>query len=263
LSLFPKFGGLQNIIWSLNFSLKNYLFSISIFQFYFCKKFYLIKVRWIKTRKTAINLITAYYFQLALLLGVGIYGISAVNKLVRQFDDLFGKKLIPAMDISHVLELQYQNRFHLEEFLTGLSLENQVQLLDDIHRNNAEMDSIVNLYITAASFMEAEERQDLKDFAKAQKTYKKEENYIINLHGSGHGSVAASRFKVESNIKFQEAVKPMKKFEAIELVLGKKIFDRVKGQVNVINWVLYIAMSFGILLAITIGINLGRQFMEN
>ncbi len=220
-------------------------------------------MRWIKTRKIAINLISAYYFQLALLLGVGIYGISAVNKLVRQFDDLFGKKLIPAMDISHVLELQYQNRFHLEEFLTGLSLENQVQLLDDIHRNNAEMDSLVNLYITSSSYMEREELQDLKDFAKAQKTYKKEENYIINLHGTGHGSVAASRFKIESNIKFQDVVKPMKKFEAEEVRLGKKIFERVKEQVSTINWVLYISMSFAILIAITIGLNLGRQFMEN
>jgi len=220
-------------------------------------------VRWIKTRKTAINLISAYYFQLALLLGVGIYGISAVNKLVRQFDDLFGKKLIPAMDISHVLELQYQNRFHLEEFLTGLSLENQVQLLDDIHRNNTEIDSVVNLYITSSSYMEVAELQDLKEFAKAQKAYKKEENYIINLHGSGHGSVAASRFKIESNIKFQDAVKPMKKFEDEELRLGKKIYERVKDQVSTINWVLYISMSFAILLAITIGLNLGRQFMEN
>ena len=220
-------------------------------------------MRWIKTRKTAINLISAYYFQLALLLGVGIYGISAVNKLVRQFDDLFGKKLIPAMDISHVIELQYQNRFHLEEFLTGLSLENQVQLLDDIHRNNIEIDSLVNLYITSSSYMEVEEIQDLKDFAKAQKTYKKEENYIINLHGSGHGSVAASRFKIESNIKFQDTVKPMKKFEDEELRLGKKIFERVKDQGNIISWVLYISMSFAILLAITIGLNLGRQFMEN
>jgi len=218
---------------------------------------------WIKTRKTAINLISAYYFQLALLLGLGIYGISAVNKLVNQFDDLFGKKLIPAMDISHVLELQFQNRFHLEEFLTGLSLENQVQLLDDIHRNNGEIDSLVNLYITSSSFMEPEEKQDLKDFAKAQKIYRKEENYIISLHGTGHGSVAEARFKLESTIKFQDAVKPMKKFEAAEVKLGKKIFERVKGQVRTINWVLYISMSFAILLAISIGLNLSRHFMED
>jgi hypothetical protein len=147
--------------------------------------------------------------------------------------------------------------------LTGLSLENQVEILDDIHRNNAEIDSLINLYITSSSYMEPEERDDLKEFAKAQKVYKKEENYIVNLHGTGHGSVAAGRFKLESNIKFQEAVKPMKKFEAAELKLGKKIFERVKSQVNTINWVLYISMSFAILIAITIGLNLGRQFVEN
>jgi hypothetical protein len=111
--------------------------------------------------------------------------------------------------------------------------------------------------------MEPEERKDLKDFAKAQKAYKKEENYIVNLHGTGHGSVAAARFKLESNIKFQDAVKPMKKFEDAELKLGKRIFERVKSQATVINWVLYISMAFGVLLAISLGLNLSRHFMEN
>jgi hypothetical protein len=55
----------------------------------------------------------------------------------------------------------------------------------------------------------------------------------------------------------------MKKFEAAEVKLGKKIFERVKGQVRTINWVLYISMSFAILLAISIGLNLSRHFMED
>jgi hypothetical protein len=220
-------------------------------------------VRWLKNKKTKINLIAAYYFQLALLLGIGIYGITGVNKINNQFNELFGKKLIPAMDISRVLELQYQNRFHLEEFLTGLSLENQIQLLDDIKRNNNEIDSLINIYITSSSYMEKGEREDLKDFAKAHKGYRKEESYIISLHGTGHGSVAASRFKLESSIKFQNAVRPMKKFEARELSLGKKINDRVKEQVNAMNWVLYTVMAFAILASITLGLNLGKKFLEN
>jgi hypothetical protein len=75
--------------------------------------------------------------------------------------------------------------------------------------------------------------------------------------------VAASRFKTESNIKFQAAVKPMKKFEAAEMRLGKNIYDQVKDQVTTINWVLYICIAFGVLLAITLGLNLSRQFMEH
>lgn len=182
---------------------------------------------------------------------------------MKQFDDLFAKKLIPAMDISRVLELQYQNRFHLEEFLTGMSLENQVQLLEDIHQNNKAIDSLVSMYISSSSYMEPEERNDLKEFAKAQKAYRKEENYIINLHGTGHGSTAAARFKFESNIKFQAAVRPMKKFEAVEIKLGKRILEKVKSQVNTINWVLYASMCFAVLLSIAIGIAIGRSAMEN
>jgi hypothetical protein len=220
-------------------------------------------VRWLKSKKSRINLIAVYYFQLLLLLGIGIYSISGVNKIQRQFSELFAKKLIPAMDISRVLELQYQNRFHLEEFLTGLSLENQIQLLDDIKRNNNEIDSLTNLYITSSSSMEAIEREDLKEFARAHKVYRKEEGYIISLHGAGHGSVAANRFKLESSIKFQNAVRPMKKFEAVELSLGKKINEKVKIQVNAMNWVLYSVMALAILGSITLGLNLGKLYMEN
>lgn len=220
-------------------------------------------MRWLKSKKARVNLIAVYYFQLILLLGIGIYSLSGVNKIQKQFSELFSKKLIPAMDISRVLELQYQNRFHLEEFLTGLSLENQIQLLDDIRRNNNEIDSLTNLYITSSSSMESIEREDLKEFVKAHKAYRKEEGYIINLHGAGHGSVAANRFKLESSIKFQNAVRPMKKFEAIELSLGKKINERVKGQVNAMNWVLYSVMALAVLGSIALGLNLGKMYMEN
>lgn len=220
-------------------------------------------MRWIKSPKTALNLISAYYFQLAILIGVGVYGITAVNKLKKQFDDLFGRKLIPAMDISRVLELQYQNRFHLEEFLSGLSIENQVELMDDIRRNNQEIDSLVSLYTASSTYMEEEERKDLKDFHKAHNNYKKEENYIMSLHGTGHKDEAEARFKLESNIKFQNAVKPMKKFELAEVELGRKIFERVKGQVSTINWVMYITMTFALVVSIIMGIHLGRHYMEN
>lgn len=213
-------------------------------------------------QKKGINLAIAFYMQVALVIALGVYCISAVNHMVRQFDELFGKKLIPAMDISHVLELQFQNRFHLEEFLTGLSLHNQVELLDDIHRNNAEIDSLVNLYITSSSYMEPEEKNDLIEFARAHKIYRKEENYIINLYGTGHGSVASARFKLESNIKFQNAVKPMKKFEAAELKLGKRILERVREQSNIINWILYASMAFALVIAIIVGLRLSRQYVD-
>jgi hypothetical protein len=100
-------------------------------------------MRWFNKWKSSRSLISAYFFQLAVLLALGIYGISAVKSLERKFDALFSRKLIPAMDISRMLELQFQNRFHLEEYLTGLSLEDQVELLNDMQKNNRAIDSLV------------------------------------------------------------------------------------------------------------------------
>jgi hypothetical protein len=220
-------------------------------------------MRWLYNRKAVQNLIAAYYIQLALLMGFGIYGISAVNTLERKFNALFSKKLIPAMDISHLLELQFQNRFHLEEYLTGLSLESQVQLLDEMHRNNRTIDSLLGAYIGNFSGMETEEVRDLKEFLLAHRNYRKEENYILNLHGAGNEQQAISRFRMEASIKFQQAVAPMKKFEEVEVRLGRQILEEVKEKAQTISWILFAAMICAIMLAIWIGLRVSRNYLES
>jgi hypothetical protein len=214
-------------------------------------------------RKSFKSLVIAYFLQLAVLMAIGIYGISAVRSLERKFDNLFSRKLIPAMDISRMLELQFQNRFHLEEYLTGLSLDDQVALLNEMHQNNRSIDSLVDVYLSGISNMDKEETEDLKEFQRAHHNYRKEENYIVNLHGSGNDSLAFARFKMEASIKFQQAVTPMKKFEQVEIRLGKAILEEVKAQAHFISWILFSAMIGAVLLAIWIGLKVSRQYMEN
>lgn len=213
--------------------------------------------------KSSRSLITAYFIQLAVLMALGIYGISAVKSLERKFDNLFSRKLIPAMDISRMLELQYQNRFHLEEYLTGLSLEDQVNLLNDMHRNNRSIDSLVDVYLGGFSNMDREEVLDLKEFLLMHRNYRKEENYIINLHGSGNDSLAMARYRWESSIKFQQAVAPMKKFEQVEIRLGQAILAEVKDEATLISWVLFSAIIGAVLLAVWIGLQVSRKYLES
>lgn len=220
-------------------------------------------MRWFNKWKSSRSLISAYFFQLAVLLALGIYGISAVKSLERKFDALFSRKLIPAMDISQMLELQFQNRFHLEEYLTQLSLEDQVELLNDMQKNNHAIDSLVDVYLSGFSNMDGEEIQDLKEFLQMHRNYRKEENYIINLHGAGNDSLAAARYRWESSIKFQQAVTPMKKFEQVEIKLSKAILEEVKAEASIISWVLFAVMIVAVLLAIWLGLRISRQYLEN
>ena len=220
-------------------------------------------MNWIDKWKPSGGLMKAYYFQLALLLALGIYGISAVRKLERKFEQLFSQKLIPAMDISRMLELQFQNRFHLEEFLTSENEQDKVSYLEDIHRNNHSIDSLLDVYLSGSASMESEETQDLKDFLRFHRSYRKEENFIVSLHSAGNYATAMARYRWESNLKFNQTVAPMKKFEEVELRLGKAILEEVKGEIRKISWILYSAMIVAILLAIWIGLRVSRRFMEN
>lgn len=220
-------------------------------------------MNWFDKWRPGGSLVTAYFFQLSVLLAIGIYGISAVRKLEKKFDELFSQKLIPAMDISRMLELQFQNRFHLEEYLNSVNEKDRIDYLADIHKNNNLIDSLLNVYLSGSTMLGAEETQDLKDFFRFHRSYRKEENLIINLAGTGNGEQAIGRYRWESNFKFNQAVDPMKKFEAIEIKLGKVILEEVKEEARYISWILYAAMIAAILLAIWIGLRTSKQHMEN
>jgi hypothetical protein len=121
----------------------------------------------------------------------------------------------------------------------------------------------VDVYLSGFSNMDKEEMEDLKEFLRAHRNYQKEENYIVNLHGSGNDSLAFARFKMEASIKFQQAVTPMKKFEQVEIRLGKAILEEVKAEARFISWILFSAMIGAVLLAIWIGLQVSRSYMEN
>lgn len=205
------------------------------------------------------SLITAYYFQLTVLLGLGIYGISAVKNLESAFDKLFSQKLIPAMDISRMLELQFQNRSHLEDYLN----EDNPNYLNDIHQNNLSIDSLLDVYLGGSTTLETEETADLRDFLRFHRRYRKEENLIINMHGMGDKEKALGRYHFQSKIVFTQAMAPMKKFEEVEVRLGKEILGEVKNKARNISWILFSAMIAAVLLAIWIGLQISRQHMEN
>ena len=220
-------------------------------------------MNWIDKWRPSGSLVTAYFFQLAVLIAIGIYGISSVRKLERKFDELFSQKLIPAMDISRMLELQFQNRFHLEEHLNSVNEEDRLSYLNDINRNNRLIDSLLNVYLSGSTMLGTEETQDLKDFLRFHRSYRKEENLIISLAAAGNKEKAMGRYHWESSLKFNQAVDPMKKFEAIEIRLGKIILEEVKEEARYISWILYSAMIAAILLAIWIGLKVSKNHMEN
>jgi hypothetical protein len=219
-------------------------------------------MKWFEKWSQSGSLTRAYYFQLIVLLALGIYGISAVRMLEKNFEKLFSQKLIPAMDISRMLELQFQNRFHLEEYLNSDNALDRQAYLYDIQRNNHSIDSLLDVYLSGAALMEKEETQDLKDFYRVHRSYLKEENYIIHLNETGDSKKAIARYRFESSLKFNQAVDPMKKFEEVELRLGKNILGEVKYLTQRISWILFSAMIMAILVAIWISLRVSRNYME-
>jgi hypothetical protein len=220
-------------------------------------------MKWFDHWRPSRSIITAYYFQLGILLILGIYGISAVDTLRRDFDKIFSQKLIPAMDISRMLELQFQNRYHLEDFLNSNNQMDRLQYMNDIHHNNRSIDSLLDVYLSGSAVLPQEETKDLKDFSRFHRSYRKEENLIISLSGIGDSIQAKERFRFQSNFKFTQMVAPMEKFEEVELKLAKNILEEVKDEIRKISWVLYCAMIIAVMLAIWIGLRISKHHLEN
>jgi len=219
-------------------------------------------MRWFKSNKEARKIVQIFLTLFFLLIGLGIFSISGVKQVSVQFRKLFLQRLIPALDMAHLVELQYQNRFHLEEHITGVSIENYWQLESFITVNNHKMDSILSKYTTSSYIMDPKEAMDLKNFVKAHKRYLALEDSILFLSKSGLKDNARLMFTRRSYSLFQNNIRPLVLLEEDQADLGRSLYFEAQKQVDRIYVWLYVVMGIAVAWAIVMGIVIGKATMD-
>ncbi len=219
-------------------------------------------MRWFKSNKDARKIVQIFLTLFFLLIGVGIFSITGVKQVSVQFRKLFQQRLIPALDMARLVELQYQNRFHLEEHLTGISIETYEQLESDIAVNNHKMDSVLKKYTTSSYIMDPREAKDLKTFVKAHKRYIALEDSILYYSKLGNKLKARDLFTERSYTLFQNNIRPLVMLEDDHADLGKNLYYEAQKQVDRIYFWLYVVMGVAVAWAVVMGIVVGKATMD-
>jgi CHASE3 domain sensor protein len=190
--------------------------------------------------------------------GIGVLGL---NKLSKSLKSVYKNILIPERDLATITKLQYDNRFHLEELLTGLSASKNGELLNALSENNKTLDAILDKHINDDYFIPIE-KEHLKEYQRSLKQYRVLEKKVIYLHENGKPDSANLVFKLETYVPFSDAIKRLDRLEDEELKTGAEEVKTTLALANQVRLLMYMAVFFAILIAVILGTVVGRSIID-
>jgi CHASE3 domain sensor protein len=190
--------------------------------------------------------------------GIGVLGL---NKLSKSLNSVYKNSLIPERDLATITKLQYDNRFHLEELLTGLSASKHSELLTAISSNNQKLDAILDKHINDDYFIPVE-KEHLKQYQRVLKQYRILERKVISLHETGKTDSANIVFKFQTYVPFSDAIKRLDKLEDEELSTGAEEVKTTLELANQVRLLMYVAVFVAILIAVLLGTVVGRSIID-
>lgn len=190
--------------------------------------------------------------------GIGVLGL---NKLSKSLNSVYKNILIPERDLATITKLQYDNRFHLEELLTGLSASKKEELLNALASNNKTLDAILDKHINADFFIPIE-KEHLKEYQRSLKQYRILEKKVIYLHENGKADSANIVFKLETYVPFSDAIKRLDKLEDEELKSGAEEVKTTLKLADQVRLLMYVAVFVAILIAVILGTIVGRSIID-
>ncbi|SFC18385.1 Four helix bundle sensory module for signal transduction [Flexibacter flexilis DSM 6793] len=214
------------------------------------------------SNSAARRILNSFGIIFGLMLITGAMGSFGIYKTNDSFREMYERRLVPAMDISHIIEKQYQNRFHLEEHISGISIENYTELENDIAQNNAQVDSMINHYADGGNVLDAVEAQELKKYRNAIRSYRLLEKEILQLSRQNQKQIAAELFTKKTYPAFQAAVRPMERLEDDQVLLGKQLYQKTETSVSNIRTGLFVAIAVGLVVGIVLALVVSREYIS-
>jgi hypothetical protein len=196
---------------------------------------------------------------LGMLLLMGIVAGTGINHVRKDFRIAFKQHMFPTLDIFHAVERQYQNRYLVDELITGTGRKS-TQLVGDIRRNNKIIDSIANHYITGHQVENVEE-QDFKAYLVASNDYRKLENKLISLCNTNKSDSARILYQSKSQELFSKAVAPIDRLEDDQMVYITQIYNEAEDTGRQVSSLIYIMGMIGTIYAIWLAIRYARQHL--
>ncbi|MDX5420712.1 MAG: MCP four helix bundle domain-containing protein [Hymenobacteraceae bacterium] len=176
------------------------------------------------------------------------YSMSQVSG---QFKSVYQDRLVPALDISAILERYYQNRMLLEEHIIAGDPAEQAQLEKQIKTNLHEIDSLHAKF--EATYLTNQESKDLHIYKAAIGGLTKVQNETLELSRRGDKAAAITLYKTQGNETFQELLRPLHALSQLQEQVGHELYASADRQMKSLKVLSYMVIGMAVFLALIVG----------
>ena len=219
-------------------------------------------MRWFPSNRAAKRIIASFAGIVILLFISSLISLTGFNKMARNFRIIYYDRLIPSLDLAHMLERQYVNRFYLEEAVTGIGLRSSKATILEVKRNNHVIDSLLSKYVVSHTLKE-EEKQALKEYNKNIRPYRNLEVRIFEALDQNDVEEARRIFKKESYSAFERAANPLIRLQDDQLIFGTREYKEIDKYSRNVQIVLIIFLCFAVAIAIALGVIVSQEYLHN
>ena len=215
----------------------------------------------IKNQLTRERVISKVLIAMGLVLIMGIVAGTGINRVRKDFHTAYVDHVAPTLDIFHVTERQYQNRYLLDELITQTGRHPELQV-NTIARNNKVIDSIASHFITSHT-VETKEQQDFKDYQAAAAKYREFETRVIRLCAVQKNDSAKVLYSDLSQPLFNKAVSYIDQLEDDQILYVTRIYKEAEDTARLVSTIIFLTGFAGLLYALTLIIRYTRQHLAS
>jgi hypothetical protein len=201
-------------------------------------------MNWIFKIRKQYRIFGIFAFVFFILILLGLYTTSGIEKITRSFGSMYADRLVPSMDLANVLIDVYENRVSLENHISEKSLEEKLKIERTVLRNHKAIDSIIAN--VSNTYLVSDERTLLAEFRANFRNYKNIEKDILKLSNEFNVDSSLQLMSHKGNVVFHLVISPLQGMEMTQKKVGHELYVdslKVASRVKMVSYSIMIAAA--------------------
>ncbi|MEJ8802288.1 MCP four helix bundle domain-containing protein [Pontibacter sp. H249] len=174
----------------------------------------------------------------------------SMKQISGQFKSVYEDRLVPALDISAIVERSYENHLLLEEHILAAEAGVKEKLASQISQNQHEIDSILVKF--EATYLTKEEYKDLQNYKVARQDLLEVQQAILKQSGDLNTREAREKFTTAGNTTFQLLLNPLHDLSKVQETVGHDLLDSAERQMNAIKILSTLVIAMAVIIALLV-----------
>ncbi|MBC5991668.1 MCP four helix bundle domain-containing protein [Pontibacter cellulosilyticus] len=174
----------------------------------------------------------------------------SMKQVSHHFKSVYEDRLVPALDISAIVERSYKNHLLLEEHILTDDTTEKEKLSGDISQNQKQIDSILVKF--EGTYLTIDERQSLENYKKARQNLLTVQNAILSQSGNLNTVAAKKSFNTAGNASFQLLLNPLHDLSKIQGTIGHELLNSAERQMNFIKLLTTLVIAMAVIIALLV-----------